>query len=92
MINDMSINKEISSYLSKIGRKGGQKSKRKLSPETAQLMVREAKRAFKKYYTQCFWSYDPKMKITANDVKWVGRELLKNGGMSVWKLGNKLCQ
>ena len=34
------MKKEIKKYLSEIGRKGGKKSKRKLTPEQAREMVR----------------------------------------------------
>ena len=42
----MKKNKAVTEYLSKIGRKGGQKSKRMLTPEQAREMVRarEAKK------------------------------------------------
>ncbi|MFH1728419.1 MAG: hypothetical protein ABIA04_08375 [Pseudomonadota bacterium] len=88
------MKKSVKEYLSQIGQKGGKKSKRKLSRMDAINMtrIREAKRAYKKYYSQCFWSYDPKLKITLKDVKWVGEQLLKNGGIKVWEIGNKLCQ
>ena len=88
------MKQEISKYLSEIGSKGGRKSKRKLDIQTARNMVkiREAKRAYKKYYSRCFWSYDPDLSITLNEVVWVGEQLLKNGGMELWELGNKLCR
>lgn len=84
---------KVVKYLSEIGRKGGRKSKRLLDPQTARqmVMVRESRRAFKKYYHQCFWSYDPNLVITKDDVNWVGSQLLNYGGMEVWDLGNKLC-
>ncbi len=87
------MHKAVKLYLSKLGQKGGRRSKRRLSSEDAMNMtrVREAKRAYRKYYTLCFWSYDPDLKITLNDVNWVGEQLLKNGGMKLWALGKKLC-
>lgn len=88
------MNREVKNYMSKIGKKGGLKSRRSLSPETAKLMVkvRIAKKAYKKYYTKCFWSFDPDLVITSRDIKWVGQQLLKNGSMESWELGVKLCQ
>ncbi len=85
---------EVRNYLAKIGRHGGRKSKRNLDSYTAKkmVMVREAKKAFKKYYNQCFWSYDPDLNINLSNVHWVGEQLLKHGGMSLWELGNKLCR
>ncbi len=85
--------KDIQNYLAQIGRKGGQKSRRQLDPETARLMglLRSARNAYRKYHAKCFWSYDPNLQITIADVRWVGRQLLKHGGMEVAQLGKKLC-
>ena len=85
---------DVMKYLSKIGSHGGRKSKRHLDSQTAKQMVRirEARKAFNKYYSQCFWSYDPNLHIDQTNVQWVGEQLLKQGGMSLWELGNKLCQ
>jgi hypothetical protein len=89
-INSTSIRK----YLSEIGRKGGLKSRRALGRIEAQemVLVREAKKAFVRYYHQCFWSFDPNYKIESKDLKWVGEQLLKNGDRKLWKLGSKLCR
>ena len=77
-----------------IGRKGGQKSRRKLSSEHAVLMVRtrEAKRAFRRFKTSCFWSFDPTYKITAKDIAWVAEQLMRNGDRTAWMVGAKLCR
>jgi len=84
----------IRKYLASIGRRGGKKSKRVLSPTTARemAMVREAKRAFKNYYAECFWSFDPDLIITKQDVKWVAEQLMKHGSRKCWEVGRKLCQ
>jgi hypothetical protein len=85
---------DIKNYLSQIGRKGGKKSRRKLDSLTAQKMtrIREARRAFKKYHAQCFWSFDPNYTIKYEDVKWVSDQLKKNGDRKLWLLGAKLCR
>lgn len=90
--NDVQF-KNITCYLSKIGRSGGIKSRRKLSPQTAKMMVkiRIARNAYKKYYNQCFWSYDPNYKIGEKDIQWVAKQLMKNGDLKLWQLGTKLC-
>jgi len=87
------MNKSVNSYLAKIGRKGGKKSRRDLDPHTARQMVllREAKKAFRMYHTLCFWSYSPDLVISAADIRWVGEQLLKHGGLRLWILGKKLC-
>ena len=86
--------KSIQDYLSQIGRQGGRKSRRRLDSVTAKNMtrVREARRAYKKYHAQCFWSYDPNYKINLQDVKWVADQLKKNGDRRLWLLGAKLCR
>ena len=88
------MNKEIRKYMAQIGRKGGSKSRRSLSPEAAQAMVRirEAKRAYRAYYAQCFWSYDPDLKLSQNDVSWVAERLMRYGGRKAWEKGNRLCR
>lgn len=88
------MDEAINTYLKNIGRRGGLKSRRKLSTDDAKNMVRvrEARRAFKKYHTECFWSYSPDYKITANDVDWVAEKLMENGNSKLWHIGVKLCR
>jgi hypothetical protein len=83
----------VKEYLSAIGRRGGQISRRKLSLDDARAMVRirEARRAYRKFHAQCFWSYDPELKIGSVDVPWVADQLRKHGGREAWRLGAKLC-
>jgi len=80
-------------YLSQIGRKGGLKSRRVLDSKTAKEMtaVRDAKRAFRKFYVQCFWSYDPQLALSKSDIRWVVEELKKQGGREAWKVAARLC-
>jgi hypothetical protein len=87
------VDLKVRKYLAKIGSKGGTKSKRILSSESAKKMVRlrESRRAFVKFYNQCFWSYDPNYKIEYKDIKWVSQQLIKNGNLELWKIGKKLC-
>jgi hypothetical protein len=89
-----SPNKSVSNYLSQIGRRGGKKSRRKLDPVFAKNMtrIREARRAFKNYHTQCFWSFNPDYVIRLEDVQWVSEQLKKNGDRRLWQLGVKLCR
>lgn len=87
------MDKNVIKYLSKIGRKGGKISRRVLSPQDAKIMVktREARRAFKKFYTLCFWSFDPNLKISSKDIAWVSEYLMKNGNRESFLIGSKLC-
>ncbi|MDE2291959.1 MAG: hypothetical protein KGL53_07740 [Elusimicrobia bacterium] len=81
-------------YLAEIGRRGGRKSRRRLDPETARAMVRlrEARRAYRRWQTACFWSFDPDRLITAEDIPWVAEELRKNGGRAAWEAAARLCR
>jgi len=85
---------EIQKYLAEMGRRGGLKSRRHLPSATAKEMVRirEARRAYRKFYDRCFWSFDPNYTIRSNDIQWVAEELMKNGGRSGYLVGAKLCR
>jgi hypothetical protein len=84
----------IQRYLSKIGRRGGRKSRRKHPVKTAKDMVRirEAQKAFRDFHTQCFWSHDLNYRISIDDVQWVAEMLMKNGGRKAWEVGSRLCR
>jgi hypothetical protein len=88
------MNKSVSAYLADIGRRGGRKSRRALDSETAREMVRvrEARRAFRRFHAQCFWSFDPDYGVGPSDVNWVARQLRKNGGREAWEVARKLCR
>jgi hypothetical protein len=75
-VAERSLGPEVSRpNLAEIGARGGRKSRRTLSPETARAMVRvrEARRAFRRYRTMCFWSYRPDLDIREADVAKGGR-------------------
>lgn len=81
-------------YLSSIGRKGGEKSRRRLTREQARAMVdvREARRAYRRFHTSCFWSFDPALRVGPRDLPWVVEQLRKNGGRAAWETAAKLCR
>jgi hypothetical protein len=56
------------------------------------VRLREARRAFRRFHTRCFWSFDPDYRVTAQDVGWVADQLMKFGGRSGWELGARLCR
>ena len=87
------MDNSVKSYLSRIGRRGGQKSRRTLDSKTAKAMVavREAKKAYRRYYARCFWSYDPQLQITTADLSWVAEQLMKHGDRNAWELAAKIC-
>lgn len=76
------------------GRLGGRKSRRALSSEDARRMVRvrDARRAYRDFYSTCFWSFDPALVITVERVPWVAAQLRRNGGMDAWRVAAKLCR
>ncbi len=84
----------VHQYLSRIGRKGGRKSRRTLTPQQAREMVkvREARRAYREFHASCFWSHDPGYRITLEDVPWVAAQLMKHGGRRGWEIGAKLSR
>jgi hypothetical protein len=85
---------DVKDYLAEIGRRGGQKSRRTLAPETARNMVRvrEARRAYRRFQTSCFWSYRPELQVGLDDVEWVAETLMKNGNREAWRIGRSLCR
>jgi hypothetical protein len=84
----------VRDYLAEIGRRGGRKSRRTLDPETARSMVRvrEARRTFRRFHAECFWSFDPNYRIGLADVPWVIEQLQKNGGREAWEAAARLCR
>ena len=88
------MNAVIRKYLAEIGRRGGRVSRRQLNSQAAKGMVkvREARRAYNRFYAQCFWSFSPKLRIKAPDVPWVAEQLMKHGGREAWLTAGKLCR
>jgi hypothetical protein len=54
------------------------------------VRVREARRAYRRFYHQCFWSYAPDHRIGAGDVEWVAEQLRRHGGRDAWDVAAKL--
>ena len=84
----------IRSYLSRIGRRGGRKSRRALSPEDARDMVRvrEARRAYRRFHMQCFWYMKPNAVITKDDLPIIVKGLRSYGGHAGYRMAGKLCR
>jgi hypothetical protein len=57
--------KALKAYLAWIGSRGGKKSRRTLDPAAARRMValREARKAYRDFSLECFWSYKPNARI-----------------------------
>jgi hypothetical protein len=79
-------------YLAEIGRRGGLKSRRTLAPEAARSMVavREARRAFRRFHSECFASMPTDRQVTRDDVAWVAARLLHHGEDSARATGQRL--
>ena len=79
-------------YLSEIGGRGGKRSRRVLPPREAARMVqvREARRAFRRFFSTCFWSFDRNYSVTHADVPWVLEHLRKNGGRGAHELARRI--
>lgn len=88
------MDRAIRDYLAGIGRRGGRKSRRVLDPETARAMVRvrEARRAYRRFHAECFWSFDPAYPVGTSDVAWVAAQLRKHGGREAWHVAERLCR
>ena len=88
------MKRSVKEYLAEIGRRGGRKSRRVLDPEVARAMVRvrEARRIYRRFHTECFWSFDPDYRIGPSDVAWVAGQLRKHGGRDAWEIARTLCR
>ncbi len=88
------MNRTVRKYLSEIGRRGGRASRRRLNSEEARQMVkvREARKAFRRFRTLCFWSYDPDYTVRTSDVQWVAEALMRNGNREAWEAAVRLCR
>jgi hypothetical protein len=51
-----------------------------------------ARKAFKDFYAQCFWSYREDAEITQEDIPWVLRELRLNGGHRGYLVAGEICR
>lgn len=87
------MQRDVRAYLAEIGRRGGSKSRRTLDSATARKMVRvrEARRAYRRFHTRCFWSFDPDYVVREADIAWVADRLRRHGGREAWEVARKLC-
>ena len=88
------MDQSVKAYLAEIGRRGGRKSRRVLDAETARAMVRvrEARRMYRRFFAECFWSFDPDYRVGSSDISWVAEQLRKHGGRDAWEAAGKLCR
>ena len=51
-----------------------------------------ARKAFRDFYAQCFWSYREDAEITRDKIPFVIRGLRKNGGQAGYHVAAELCR
>ena len=59
---------------------------------TRQRRLELARKAFREFYGQCFWSYRADAEITEEDISWVLRELRHNGGHRGYHAAGEICR
>jgi hypothetical protein len=50
-----------------------------------------AKKAFREFYAQCFWSYREDAEITEDKIEFVIRGLREHGGLAGYQVAAELC-
>lgn len=60
--------------------------------EARQRRLALARKAFKDFYAQCFWSYREDAEITEADIPWIIRELRHYGGARGYRVVADLCR
>ena len=74
-------------------RRRGSRSGRLSSADARDMVrVREARRAFRDFYAQCFWYLDPDLRVTLRDVPEIVRGLRQNGGRKGFLVAARLCR
>jgi hypothetical protein len=51
-----------------------------------------ARKAFKEFYTMCFWSYRPDLEITEDKIPFIIRGLREQGGHAGYRVAAELCR
>jgi hypothetical protein len=51
-----------------------------------------AKKAFREFYAQCFWSYREDTEITEDKIPFVIRGLREHGGLAGYRMAAELCR
>jgi hypothetical protein len=60
--------------------------------DARQRRLEQARRAFKEFYAQCFWSYRQDAEITEADIPWIIRELRYYGGARGYQAVAEICR
>ena len=56
-----------------------------------QRRIELARKAFKTFHTQCFWSYREDADITEDKIPFVIRGLREHGGLAGYQIAAELC-
>ena len=56
-----------------------------IADDAREPRLARARRAFREHFADCFWSSDPAMEITEEDIPLVIAGLRKNGGHKEWR-------
>jgi hypothetical protein len=56
-----------------------------------QRRIELARKAFKTFYAQCFWSYREDAEITEDKIPFVIRGLREHGGLAGYQIAAELC-
>ena len=57
-----------------------------------QARLQLARKAFKDFYAQCFWSYREDAEITEEKIPFVIRGLREHGGLAGYRIAAELCR
>lgn len=60
------------------------------APDAQARRVELARRAFKEFYAQCFWSYRRDWLVEEEDIPWLIEELRLNGGHKGYRMATAL--
>ena len=60
--------------------------------DAVQRRLTLARKAFKEFYAQCFWSYREDAEITEADIPWIIRELRHYGGARGYQAVAEICR
>jgi len=60
------------------------------APDAQARRVELARRAFREFYAQCFWSYRRDWLVEEEDIPWLIEELRLNGGHKGYRMATAL--
>jgi len=61
-------------------------------PAVRQPQLELARKAYREFYAQCFWSYRENADITEDKIPFVIRGLRAHGGLAGYRVAAELCR